>query len=68
MPAGGDDYISRLRTVAPSCPIVVITAFGDATLKAQVVKAGANAYFDKPVRLAELKNCVQELLDHRSDN
>lgn len=68
MPAGGDDYISRLRTVAPSCPIVVITAFGDATLKARVVKAGANAYFDKPVRLAELKNCVQELLDHRSDN
>ena len=24
MPAGGDDYISRLRTVAPRCPIVVI--------------------------------------------
>ena len=65
MPAGGDDYISRLRTVAPNCPIVVITAFGDATLKAQVVKAGANAYFDKPVRIAELKNCVQQLLDHK---
>ena len=65
MPAGGDDYISRLRTVAPNCPIVVITAFGDATLKAQVVKAGANAYFDKPVRIADLKNCVQQLLDHK---
>lgn len=64
MPAGGDDYISRLRTVAPRCPIVVITAFGDATLKAQVVKAGANAYFDKPVRIADLKNCVQKLLTH----
>lgn len=63
MPAGGDDYISRLRTVAPSCPIVVITAFGDAVLKAQVVKAGANAYFDKPVRLADLKNCVQQFLN-----
>lgn len=65
MPAGGDDYISRLRTVAPGCPIVVITAFGDAMLKAQVVKAGADAYFDKPVRLADIKNCVQQLLDHR---
>ncbi|MFO0698650.1 MAG: response regulator [Nitrospira sp.] len=64
MPAGGDDYISRLRTVAPRCPIVVITGFGDATLKAQVMKAGANAYFDKPVRLADLKMCVQQLLDH----
>jgi CheY-like chemotaxis protein len=66
MPAGGDDYIGRLRTVAPGCPIVVITAFGDATLKAQVVKAGANAYFDKPVRIADLKNCVQQLLDYES--
>ena len=65
MPAGGDDYISRLRTVAPSCPIVVITGFGDPALKAQVLKAGANAYFNKPVRVAELKACVQQLLDHR---
>lgn len=62
MPAGGDDYISRLRTIAPRCPIVVITAFGDATLRRQVVKAGANAYFDKPVRITDLKNCVQQLL------
>lgn len=66
MPAGGDDYISRLRTVAPTCPIVVITGFGDPALKAQVFKAGANAYFDKPVRVAELKVCVQQLLDHSS--
>ncbi|MBH0203812.1 MAG: response regulator [Nitrospira sp.] len=65
MPAGGDDYISRLRTVAPRCPIVVITGFGDPALKAQVLKAGANAYFDKPVRVADLKRCVQQLLDHK---
>lgn len=64
MPAGGDDYISRLRTVAPTCPIVVMTAFGDARLRAQVLKAGADAYFDKPVHIAELKNCVQQLLNH----
>ena len=65
MPAGGDDYISRLRTVAPRCPIVVITGFGDPVLKAQVLKAGASAYFDKPVRVADLKHCVQQLLDHK---
>ena len=62
MPAGGDDYVSRLRTVAPRCPIIVITGFGDATLKARVLRAGANAYFDKPVRIADLKVCVQQLL------
>lgn len=64
MPAGGVDYISRLRTVAPGCPIVVMTAFGDARYKSDVLKAGANAYFDKPVRVSELKQCVQQLLNH----
>ncbi|MEK9140575.1 MAG: response regulator [Nitrospirota bacterium] len=65
MPAGGDDYISRLRTVAPRCPIVVITGFGDPALQSKVLGAGANAYFNKPVRLADLKHCVQQLLDHK---
>ena len=65
MPAGGADYISRLRTVAPVCPIVVMTGFGDVATKAAVLQAGANAYFDKPVRIAELKRCVQQLLDQQ---
>lgn len=62
MPAGGVDYISRLRTIAPKCPIVVMTAFGDAATKISIQKAGADAYFDKPVRIAELKQRVRELL------
>ena len=62
MPAGGADYISRLRTVAPHCPIIVLTAFGDAKLRADVLAAGASAYFDKPVRIADLKLKVEELL------
>jgi DNA-binding response OmpR family regulator len=65
MPAGGTDYISRLRTVAPTCPIVVMTAFGDSRLRAELLKAGASAYFDKPVRIADLKSCVQQLLGHK---
>ncbi len=64
MPAGGADYICRLRTIAPHCPIVVMTAFGDATLKASVLKAGADAYFDKPVRVSDLKEIVSQLLSH----
>jgi DNA-binding response OmpR family regulator len=66
MPAGGADYISRLRTVAPHCPIIVITAFGDTGLRADVMRAGASAYFDKPVRVSDLKLKVEELLsDHK---
>ena len=31
MPAGGLDYIARLRTFAPGVPMVLITSFGDST-------------------------------------
>lgn len=66
MPAGGADYIRRLRAVAPRCPIVVMTAFGDAKCKRDVLKAGADAYFDKPVRISDLKVCVQQLLNYKT--
>jgi CheY-like chemotaxis protein len=29
MPAGGLDYLARLRTFAPDVPLVLITSFGD---------------------------------------
>jgi DNA-binding response OmpR family regulator len=62
MPGGGAEYIGRLRTMAPHCPIIVMTAFGDAGLRTEVLRAGANAYFDKPVRISDLKLKVEELL------
>ena len=33
MPAGGFDYVHRLRRCVPGCPIIVMTAFGDAQTK-----------------------------------
>jgi len=62
MPAGGLDHVLRLRTFAPHCPIIVMTAFGDATTKETALKCGAAAYFDKPVRMADLKATVKQLL------
>jgi DNA-binding NtrC family response regulator len=62
MPAGGPDYISRLRAVAPLCPIVVMTGFGDARLEADILQAGATAYFAKPVRMSDLKTRIEQLL------
>lgn len=62
MPAGGADYISRLHAAAPHRPIIVMTAFGDAGLRAEVLQAGASAYFDKPVRIGALKQKVEALL------
>ncbi len=62
MPAGGLDYLSRLRTAVPACPIIVMTAFGDAKTKNEVVKLGVAAYFDKPVRMADLKAAIGRLI------
>src|SRR6185295_1277194 len=62
MPAGGLDYISRLRTFAPGVPMVLITSFGDPQTKADALAIGVEAYFDKPLRLSELRGAVQRLL------
>ena len=62
MPAGGLDYISRLRTLAPGVPIVLLTSFGDSKTKADALAIGVDAYFDKPVRLGEIKGAVRRLL------
>lgn len=60
--SGGIDYLNRLRVVAPRCPIIVMTAFGDANVKGDVLRAGATAYLSKPLHLAELMACVKQLL------
>jgi CheY-like chemotaxis protein len=62
MPAGGLDYIARLRTFAPGVPLVLITSFGDQQTKADALALGVEAYFDKPVRISELKGAVLRLL------
>ena len=68
MPGGGLGYIGRLRIVMPNCPIVLITAFGDPSVKETLQRFGISAYFDKPVRMDELKSSVKRLLDHRKES
>src|SRR5262245_5975549 len=62
MPAGGLDYVSRLRTFAPGVPMVLITSFGGPQTKADAIAIGVEAYFDKPVRLSELRGAIRRLL------
>ncbi len=65
MPAGGLDYVARLKAVAPSVPIVLMTAFGDAETRAQALDSGVSAFIEKPVRMAELKSTIKKLLNHK---
>jgi DNA-binding response OmpR family regulator len=65
MPAGGLDYVARLRHFAPASPIIVMTSFGDEQTRSEVLRSGAAAYFDKPVRLADLKATIKQILNHQ---
>jgi DNA-binding response OmpR family regulator len=67
MPGGGVEYVGRLRMFSVRCPIIVMTAFGDDRAKADVLRAGATAFFNKPVHLSELKTCVKELLGTKQE-
>jgi CheY-like chemotaxis protein len=62
MPAGGLDYIARLRMFAPGVPVVLITSFGDPQTKSKALAMGVEAYFNKPVRIGELKGTIRRLL------
>jgi len=66
MPGGGLGYVGRLRIVLPACPIVLITAFGDPSVKETSQRFGISAYFDKPVRMDELKVTIKKLLVDRN--
>jgi CheY-like chemotaxis protein len=63
LPQGGLDYLRRLRGLVPSCPIILLTAFGGASVRADALERGVSAYFDKPVQMAELRASVERLLD-----
>ena len=66
MPGGGLGYIGRLRLVVPTCPIVLMTAFGDSSVRETSQRFGISAYFDKPVRMDELKTSIAQLLNRRN--
>lgn len=67
MPAGGLDYVARLRTLAPSCPIILMTAFGDSKTEQEALQRGVAAYFNKPVRMEELRSAITRLLGTQHD-
>jgi CheY-like chemotaxis protein len=67
MPAGGLDYVARLQSLAPRVPIILMTAFGDPATRAQALDSGVAAFIEKPVRMADLKVTIKNLLNHTKD-
>jgi DNA-binding NtrC family response regulator len=61
MKCGGVEFLGVLKAALPDCPIIVITAFGDAETQKIATGLGVSGYFDKPFRMADLKALVSKV-------
>jgi CheY-like chemotaxis protein len=58
----GLDFFKRLRSRKPDIKVILITGVSDPELRKQAETARANAFFLKPVNLAEFQQKVEKLL------
>jgi len=63
----GIDLVHALRLIAPSRPIVVLTAQPDDGTTAAALRQLADEYLQKPVRIARLLATATELVLHNRD-
>ncbi|MCA9471869.1 MAG: response regulator [Nitrospirales bacterium] len=61
MPGGGYAYLKKMLASVQDCPVILITAFGNAQTRKDVLAFGISAYFDKPVRVNELRAALQRV-------
>lgn len=61
MPDGGFPYLRQLQEGAPGSSIVVMTAYGDSQSKAKALECGVQGYFEKPLRIQDLKAWICQM-------
>jgi DNA-binding NtrC family response regulator len=59
------DLMSRLRTVDPSLPFIILTGFGSIDLAVQAVKQGAEQFLTKPADLPALTVLIQRIVENQ---
>lgn len=61
----GLEFLSRLQSVRPEIPAILITAFGSIETAIEAMKRGAFHYVVKPFKLAEMSVNVERALEFR---
>lgn len=61
----GLELTSRLQTLRPEIPIILITAFGSIETAIEAMKRGAFHYVVKPFKLTEMSVNVDRAVEHR---
>jgi two-component system response regulator YesN len=59
------DLLRVLRFVAPSVPVIIMTAWGSEEFAATVFRNGASDYLKKPLNIDELGNSIEAVLDRK---
>jgi CheY-like chemotaxis protein len=62
----GLELLIAARRVVPNLPVVVITAFGTAEVKHEVMKRGSVSYLEKPFSFASFLEVIDPILAARS--
>ncbi len=62
----GLEFTTRLQTLRPEIPIVLITAFGSIETAIEAMRRGAFHYVVKPFKLAEMSVNLDRALEHRN--
>jgi CheY-like chemotaxis protein len=60
--ASGLDVIAWARTLGVRCPVIVLTAFPDASVHARAAGLGGVTVLEKPIELAALRLAVGQVL------
>lgn len=64
--SNGLDLVAALGHRYPALPIIVITAFGGAAIRAEARRQGAADYLEKPFRMATLLDALRALTIDRT--
>jgi CheY-like chemotaxis protein len=59
----GFELLARLSEHHPEIPVFIMTAFGDSEVKNRLEKFGSTKYFEKPLNIDIITECIYEELD-----
>ena len=58
----GLDLLPALRREFPRVPVLLVTAFGGRQVESSALRLGATSYLEKPFRLSQFREVVDDLL------
>ncbi len=58
----GMEVLRRLKTSYPEIKVIMITAFASLDSAVEAMKSKVDGFFAKPVKIKDLKECIQTLL------